>query len=153
MSIALAKMANDYAAAYKADIASFRTKDQVEKICSIADRVAQSCSDCETGAKSASAAKSDIQGALVVGEAIAKNLAKEDAAWIAKQATINQGNWRKKATEQQAEDQKLLSNLGALSSQLGQVSQVSQVSGNTPAYEQLVDSFERGLSSENQLIS
>jgi hypothetical protein len=147
MTSALAKLADDYAAAYKADIASFRTDDQAKKICAIAERVAQSCSDGETGVKSVDTAKSDIRGALVVGEAIAKKLVKEDAAWVAKQATINQADWRRKAAQQQAEDQKLLSNLGALSSQLGKGGDAD------PAYDQLVDGFEDMLSSEDEMIA
>ncbi|HAI32346.1 MULTISPECIES: hypothetical protein [unclassified Thalassospira] len=147
MSSALAQLANDYAAAYKADMASFRTKDQADKICAIAERVAQSCSDLQTGAKSVASAKSDIRGALVVGEAIANKLAKEDDAWIARQATISQADWQRKARQQQAEDQKLLTNLGALTSQLGKGSEAD------PVYDQLVDGFEDMLASENELIA
>ncbi|RCK45433.1 hypothetical protein [Thalassospira profundimaris] len=141
MSSTLGDLANDYAAAYKADIASFRTETQTEQLCAIATRVAQSCSAVETSSKPVSVAQSEISGAIIIGEATAKKLTKDDAAWIARQAAVSQTDLRKKAEEQQARDLTLLSSLKELSEKL-------EGTGATDSgYEQSVEGFEDTLAS------
>tara|TARA_B100000161_G_C33515095_1_gene398324 strand:- start:473 stop:973 length:501 start_codon:yes stop_codon:yes gene_type:complete len=141
MSSTLGDLANDYATAYKADLASFRTETQTDQLCAIASRVAQSCTAVETGGKEVSVAQSEISGAIIIGEATAKKLAKDDAAWIARQAAVNQTELRKKAEEQQARDQTLLSSLKDLSGKLVGTNKTDS------GYEQSVEGFEDTLAS------
>lgn len=155
MTSALSRLTSDYIAAYKANIASFRTTAQTNDLCAIGTRVIGICDMIDAGKMSSRDGATAIGGALLIGKQVAEKLVGDDRTWVGQQAVINQAKCQQQTAIQQKRDQSFLEQLAGIEQKLpGDEPQEDDplIEGEkaVKAYDNLVPDFTTELEMDDQ---